>query len=143
MINTQRVDKRRDRYRIRMRPGGNSAVTVSLPATDDCEETDAICTSDDRVLSESVTATVPGPTSEARVVSIAAANPVTEGTAAVFTLTRTGSLADALTVDVSVTETGAMVKGTPPATVTFDANSATAELPVETEDDEVAESHSF
>ena len=64
---------------------------------------------------------------------------VTEGAAAVFTLTRTGPLAEALTVNVEVSETGAMLKGTPPATVTFDAGSATAELSVATEDDEVAE----
>ena len=72
----------------------------------------------------------------------AQSNSVTEGTAAVFTLTRTGSLADALTVNVGVTETGAMLNGAPPATVTFDADSATAELRVETDDDEVAESAS-
>ena len=72
----------------------------------------------------------------------AQSNSVTEGTAAVFTLTRTGSLADALTVNVGVTETGAMLNGAPPATVTFDADSATAELRVETDDDEVDESAS-
>ena len=72
----------------------------------------------------------------------AQSNAVTEGTAAVFTLTRTGSLADALTVNVSVTESGAMLKGTPPATVTFAADSAAAELAVETDDDEVAEAAS-
>ena len=72
----------------------------------------------------------------------AQSNSVTEGTAAVFTLTRTGSLADALTVNVGVTETVAMLNGAPPATVTFDADSATAELRVETDDDEVDESAS-
>ena len=66
-------------------------------------------------------------------------NSVTEGTAAVFTLTRTGWPANALTVNVSVTETGTMLSGTVPATVTFNANSSTAELRIETEDDEVAE----
>ena len=72
----------------------------------------------------------------------AQSNSVTEGTAAVFTLTRTGSLADALTVNVGVTEAGAMLNEAPPATVTFDADSATAELRVETDDDEVDESAS-
>ena len=69
----------------------------------------------------------------------AQSNSVTEGTAAVFTLTRTGSLTDALTVNVGVTETGAMLNGAPPATVIFNADSATAELRVETDDDEVDE----
>ena len=76
------------------------------------------------------------------VVSIAAASsPMTEGTAAVFTLTRTGSTA-ALTVAVAVTESGGVLDGAPPASVTFDANSASAPLSVATEDDEAAEAAS-
>ena len=66
-------------------------------------------------------------------------NPVMEGTAAAFTLTRTGDTAAALTVDVSVSETGAMVSGTAPATATFAADSSTAALSVATEDDAVVE----
>jgi len=44
---------------------------------------------------------------------------VEEGTAAAFTLTRTGSTAAALTVAVSVTETGSFIDGTAPAAVEF------------------------
>ena len=74
------------------------------------------------------------------VVSIApSATPVTEGTAAAFTLTRTGATDAALTVTVSVSETGAAVSGTAPTEVTFAAESSTATLSVATEDDEVAE----
>ena len=69
------------------------------------------------------------------VVSIAAsATSVTEGTAAAFTLSRTGATDAALTVSVSVS-----VSGTPPTSVTFAAASASATLSVATEDDEVAE----
>ena len=76
-------------------------------------------------------------------VSIAAAStPVTEGTAASFTLTRTGPAAAALTVRVSVSETGAMASGTPPTEVAFAAGSASATLSVATEDDEAVESAS-
>ncbi len=76
-------------------------------------------------------------------VSIAAAStPVTEGTAATFTLTRTGSAAAALTVRVSVSETGAMASGTLPTEVAFAAGSANATLSVATEDDEAVESAS-
>ncbi len=64
---------------------------------------------------------------------------VTEGSPAEFTLTRNGDAESALTVDVSVTESGSMLSGTPPATVTFDAGSSTAELSVATEDDKVEE----
>ena len=140
-------------WRITVRPDTSGDVTVALPARA-CDATGAICTADDRALSEAVSATVPGPASQPREVSISAAgnstsrnvtpssNTVTEGTAAVFTLTRTGSLTSALTVTVDVSETGTMLKGTPATAVTFAAESATAELSVETEDDEVAESAS-
>ena len=152
----RRVDRYEfDQWWIRVAPSNNGAVTVSLPAQTDCEAAGVVCTPDGTALSSPVLATVPGPASQTRTVSIAATNDtqttrsvtadsshVTEGTAAEFTLTRTGSLADALTVNVSVTESGAMLKGTPPATAIFNANSATAELSVETEDDEIDESAS-
>ena len=140
-------------WRITVRPDTNGDITLSLPVRA-CDATGAICAADDRALSEAVSATVPGPSSQTQEVSITvatdattrsitpASDTVTEGTAAVFTLTRTGSLASALTVNVDVSETDAMLKGTPPATVTFGADLATAELSVETEDDEVAESAS-
>ncbi len=147
-----RVDKDEfDEWWIKVAPSGNGAVTVSLPAQTDCEAAGAVCTPDGAALASPVSATVPGPVSQTREVSIAAANSsttrnvtadssqVTEGTTAEFTLTRTGPLVDALTVNVSVTETGTMLSGTVPETVTFNANSPTAELRVETEDDEVAE----
>ena len=74
-------------------------------------------------------------------VSIAAGtSPVTEGTEAEFTLSRTeGSTEEALTVTVEVTESGAMLEGTAPAEVTFAAGAETATLTVATADDEAAE----
>ena len=68
-------------------------------------------------------------------VTIAAdASEVTEGTPADFTLTRSDSVG-ALTVNVEVTETEAMIDGTAPTTVTFADGAATAVLSVATEDD--------
>ena len=80
----------------------------------------------------------------AQEVSIAAGtSPVTEGTDAVFTLSRTGaSTEEALTVTVEVTESGAMLEGTAPTEVTFAAGAATATLTVATADDEAAEAAS-
>ena len=80
----------------------------------------------------------------AQEVSIAAGtSPVTEGTDAVFTLSRTGeSTEEALTVTVDVTESGAMLEGTAPTEVTFAADAATATLTVATADDEAAEAAS-
>ena len=73
-------------------------------------------------------------------VSIAASStPVSEGTAAAFTLTRTGDTAAALAVTLAVTESGAMLDGAPPVSATFAAGSASAELSVATLDDEAAE----
>ena len=69
---------------------------------------------------------------------------VTEGTAAAFTLTRTGSTTATLTVNVSVSESGVMVEvaneGT--KTATFEVNSATAALSVATAGDSVDEGNS-
>ena len=73
-------------------------------------------------------------------VSIAAgASPVSEGTAATFTLTRSGETAEALTVTVSVTETEALLAANSPSTVTFAAGESSATLTVSTDDDAVVE----
>ena len=69
---------------------------------------------------------------------------VTEGTPALFTLTRTGVTAVALTVAVGVAESGSMLDGAAPetVTVTFDAGERAATLSVATEDDGVVEATS-
>ena len=78
-------------------------------------------------------ATLPG-------VSIAAASsPVTEGTAAAFVLTRTGSTAAALTVSVSVGQAGSALTGTVPTSVTFAAEASTTRLAVATANDALDE----
>ena len=78
----------------------------------------------------------------APVVSIEAGADVDKGTAAVFTLRRTGATTAALTVMVSVTETGSVIDTTVtrPTSVTFGANEATATLSVATMDDGMADS---
>ena len=74
-------------------------------------------------------------------VTIASDGDVTEGTAASFTLTRSGDTADALEVGVTVSETGDMVasgdEGT--KTATFAAGSATATVTVPTQADSASE----
>ena len=47
-------------WTITVKPDTSGAVTIRLPATTDCEAYDAICTSDDRPLSNSPSATIPG-----------------------------------------------------------------------------------
>ena len=101
----------------------------------------AVCDAEGGKFAGDLSLTVPGPASSSLpVVSIvASATPVTEGTAAAFTLSRTGATDAALTMTVSVSESEASVSGTPPTSVTFAAASASATLSVATEDDEVAE----
>ena len=132
------------RWRITVEPDVEGDLTITLPADRACNTAGAICTSGGKRLSSRLEAAVAGPAPPALPeVSIAAqTSPVTEGTAAVFTLTRGGSPSAALTVDVAVTESGAMLKAPPPASVTFAADAGTAELTVETDDDGVDETAS-
>ena len=73
---------------------------------------------------------------------VADATPVSEGTAAAFTLIRTGDTADALTVAVSVSESGAMAAAVAPTEATFASGDSTAALAVATTNDAVVETSS-
>ena len=96
------------KWGIVVTPDGGGAVTLAARATTDCTATHAVCTADGRKLAGTLRVTVPGPQT-LPVVSIASsATPVTEGTAAAFTLTRTGATDAALAVTVSVTEIGSV-----------------------------------
>ena len=48
-------------WTITVEPSGNAAITITLPATNDCADDGAICTSDGRKLSNSTTVTISGP----------------------------------------------------------------------------------
>ena len=63
-------------------------------------------------------------------------SPVEEGNDVQFDLVRRGDLTDPLSVTLSVTESGAFLSGTPPATVVFQPGEATAVLQMGTEDDD-------
>ena len=66
-------------WEITVQPSGNADVTVSLPATTDCNAQGAICTSDSRMLSGGLELVVPGPPSN----SVATGAPTIGGTAQV------------------------------------------------------------
>ena len=137
-----RRERGKDRqWGIVVAPDRGAAVTLVARATSDCAAQNAVCDAEGGRFAGDLSLTVPGPASSSLpVVSIvASATPVTEGTAAAFTLSRTGATDAALTVTVSVSESEASVSGTPPTSVTFAAASASATLSVATEDDEVAE----
>ena len=74
------------------------------------------------------------------IISIAAGpSPVTEGATATFTLTATPAPASDLTVQVTVTDSGAFIEGTAPPSVTITAATTTATLTVRTTDDSTDE----
>ena len=123
-------------WEVTVAPDGVGAVTVRVPARA-CTDAHAVCIGGEP-LAEAAETTVPGP---AVAVGIAGpeATPAAEGAALAFTLTRTGDTAAALTVAVDVTETGSVLDGAAPTSVTFAEGAATAALSVATVDDEAAE----
>ena len=103
----RRVDKRRDLWEITIEPDSDEAVTVRLPETTECDASGAICTSDGRPLSHSLSATVAGP------VGIAVADArVEEGDGAVlaFLVTLSRAASGTLAVDYA-TEDGSAHAG--------------------------------
>ena len=67
---------------------------------------------------------------------------IAEGSDAVFTLTRTGETDEALTVGLTVAETGAMLSDSPPTSATFTTGEAESELRVATVGDDADEDDS-
>ena len=74
-------------------------------------------------------------------VTVVSDGDVTEGSAAVFTLTRTGDPAQTLDVDYEVTATGDFGAATGAGTATFPANDATVQVSVATTGDDTHEAH--
>ena len=126
---------------------GSASVRATVTAVDDTDtetaETVAVAARHEEAAIGSASVTIEASDAVLPEISIAAgASPVAEGTAAAFTLTRTGPTAEALTVAVSVTESGAMLAANPPASVTFGTGESSATLTVATDDDAVVEAAS-
>ena len=110
---------------------------IELPGGRSCGTAGAVCTASGKVLSNSASATVAGPPAEVSIAADAAS--VAEGSPAAYTLTRTGDAAQALTVALAVTETGAVALGALPTGAVIAAGASTAALTVATDDDSVIE----
>ena len=108
-----------------------ATLKVRVTVTDD-EGHEATFTS----AATSAVAALPRPS-----VTVASDGDVTEGSAAVFTLTRTGDLAQTLDVDYEVTATGDFGVTTGAGTASFPANSATVQVDVPTTGDATHEAH--
>ena len=96
-----RVDRRRDLWKITIEPDSDGAVSVRLPETTDCGASGAICTGDDRPLSHSLSATVAGP------VGIAVADARVEegdGVALAFLVTLSRAASGTVTVDYATAD---------------------------------------
>ena len=111
-------------------------IRVRVTFTDDAGTQETLVSAPTAPVAAAGTVVAPPTTT----MSIAAfASPVTEGAEAVFTVSRTGDASGALDVAVTVSESGAMLDGTAPATVTFAAGASTATLALATADDETVE----
>ncbi len=126
----------------------DSTVSVSVATEDDgIDEADGAVTmtvdaGEDYDVGEASSATVTVLDDDLPLVTVSAgAGAVSEGGKAAFTLTRAGVMDEALTVAVSVSETGEVVRGTTPTAVTFAAGSGTTRLKVVTDDDGIWEEH--
>ncbi len=127
------------------RIAGATAATYTVVAADEGATLKAEASfTDDDGTAETVASAATSAVEAVPLVTVAAGASVTEGTAAGFTLTRTGSTAAELAVQVTVSETGDMVasgdEGT--RTVTFGKGSATATVTVPTQGDSADEADS-
>ena len=123
-------------------PSGNGAVDISLPAHRACSRMTGPCTNDGRRLSAVASVSIEGPTPRPAATLAAGTSPVTEGTAATFTISLDSAAAAALAVAVTVTESGSMLSGTAPSSVAFAAGDQTKTLTLATTDDGVIEADS-
>ena len=89
---------------------------------------------------DSVAATVKGPDPAVRIA--AGTSPVTEGTAATFTVSLDKDATELLSVTVTVTESESMLSGTPPTSVAFAVGDRTKTVTAATADDAVIETDS-
>ena len=125
---------------------GSATAFVIVPTADDeLDEADGIIEvrippGDDHEVSGESSATVTVTDNDLPSVSIVAVeDQVTEGDEARFNVIRVGDLAVALDVPVEVGQTGDVLSGVPPTSVSFETGADTAVLVVETQDDDLDE----
>ena len=126
----QRVAGQSWLWDLALLPSGPAEITVTLPATESCSDTGAVCTTAGKALSNSPQLAIPF---VRPVVSIAApSTTVTEGEAAEFQVTLSEAAPESLTVAVGVAETGSKLVAPLPASVTVPPGATSATLSVAT-----------
>ena len=101
----KRVDGRHDLWKITVEPDDNSDVVITLPANRSCTTAGAICTREDtpRQLTNSPSATVPGPTDESSSDSTSDSTEETTTNSQLSVADATASEEDDSTIDFVVT----------------------------------------
>ena len=99
------VEGENRRWNVTVGPAGTQDVTVTLPATTDCEAQGTVCTEDGRPLSAAVTATVVGPPA----LSVADASATEAGATVDFTVIMSRAASVAVTVDYATSDGTATV----------------------------------
>ena len=94
-----RVDRRRDLWEMTVEPESEADVTVTVEAGAACRTPAAVCTSDGRALSETISATVAGPADEAA--DEAAENTPAQGAPTIAGTPRVGETLTASTSDIT------------------------------------------
>ena len=135
----RRVDGRSDLWEITVQPSGDEDVTVTLASGDRCSA--APCTTDGRALSETVTATIEGPSAAPPAVSVSDAS-ATEGEAVEFTVSLSETAGEQVTVAYA-TSGGAAESGTDftaeSGTLTFAAGESSQTVSVSSTEDSLDE----
>ena len=139
VVGVRRLDRPGNiRWEISVSPDSNGDVTVVLPTTRDCEAVGAICTEDGRRLSASVSAIVSGPAPAGPVpvaVIVSGTTPVAEGATVSFTINLNRAAPTALSVAVSVADTGGVLSGIAPRSVAFATSDNSKTITLPTRDD--------
>ena len=127
-------------WKLKVRPAGTGALTITLPATLNCSSSGAICTEDGRRLSHSLSTVVAGAVSTPTVsVSDASA---AEGDAVAFTVSLSEASSQQVTVEYATsdgTATGGTDFTAQSGTLTFTAGETTKTVSVATTDDSADE----
>ena len=135
VLRAKRVNDRNDLREIHVEPSGFGAVSITLPATTNCDAAGAICTSDGRPLSNSNSASVVGPVG----ISVADAR-VEEGVGATlaFAVTLSRAATSAFGVDYATADGSALAGEDYTAasgTLSFQAGESSATIKVVVLDD--------
>ena len=118
---------------------GQNTTSLDVSLVEGTNIITVVVTAEDNTTQVTYTITITREAPVPQVTISAGTTPITEGTAATFTITATPAPTTELTVNVSVTQTGSVLSGTPPSTITISANGSTTTLTVATDDDNVDE----